>query len=260
MTVFGGDYSRYYDALYPDKDYDAEAAFVGGVLDAHFAPGGPRRLLELGCGTGRHAVRLARGGREILGVDRSEGMIARGRQELQAEPSEVRARVSFTHGDVRTFRSAERFDAVVSLFHVMSYLTADEDLGAAFETARAHLGPGGLFLFDAWYGPAVLADPPGVRVKRVPLPDGNLLRLSEPRHSTRTSQVEVQFTVFAFDPAGAVRDVARETHLMRYWFHNEIEAAARRARFEVLELGEWMTRRAPEPPPWNAYWVLRATP
>ncbi|HEY4744175.1 MAG TPA: class I SAM-dependent methyltransferase, partial [Desulfuromonadaceae bacterium] len=157
MTTFD-QYARYYDLLYRDKDYAAEADFVAGLLLAH-APEA-RTLLELGCGTGRHAEFLARQGFAVHGVDRSEGMLADAGRRRENLPDDVRGRLAFSPGDARDVRLGRHFDAVVSLFHVMSYMAEGRDLEHAFATARAHLAPGGVFLFDFWYGPAVLSDRP----------------------------------------------------------------------------------------------------
>ncbi|MFM6580781.1 MAG: class I SAM-dependent DNA methyltransferase, partial [Dolichospermum sp.] len=72
MTVFGN-YSRYYDLLYQDKDYLAEAKFIHDLIQTH-APSA-KTILELGCGTGRHAELLANYGYQIHGVDRSLEML-----------------------------------------------------------------------------------------------------------------------------------------------------------------------------------------
>ena len=74
MTVFGA-YSEYYDLLYTDKDYVGEVAFISGLLD-EYAPGA-RSLLELGCGSGRHAAMLAEQDRTVHGIDISEEMLAK---------------------------------------------------------------------------------------------------------------------------------------------------------------------------------------
>jgi SAM-dependent methyltransferase len=168
--------------------------------------------------------------------------------------------VTFAEGDIRSVRVGETFDAVVSLFHVMSYQTAQQDFETALATARAHLRPGGLFLFDAWYGPGVLTDPPSVRVKRASGPDFTVMRVAEPELRASESCVDVSFTVFVFSSPDEVARVVRETHRMRYWFRPEVAAAASRAGFEVVELSQWMTRSAPRTSTWNAFWVLRALP
>src|ERR1051325_10396521 len=86
------------------------------------------------------------------------------RVSLQALHAE---RVRFVKGDARNVRLGRRFGAVISLFHVMSYQTTNEDLSASFITAREHLERGGIFLFDCWYGPGVLTDRPSVTVKHL---------------------------------------------------------------------------------------------
>ena len=68
--------------------------------------------------------------------------------------------LTFTTGDIRDIRLNQRFDVVIALFHVISYQTTNDDVTAAFQTARQHLNPGGIFIFDVWYGPAVLTERP----------------------------------------------------------------------------------------------------
>ena len=89
-------YSRYYDLLYRDKDYAAEAQYVAGALRRH-APQA-KRLLELGCGTGGHAEHLARAGYAVDGFDVSDTMLARAAARRATLPPEVAARLSFGRG------------------------------------------------------------------------------------------------------------------------------------------------------------------
>ena len=154
-------YARYYDLLYREKDYAAEAEYVASHMRRH-APEAAN-ILELGCGTGAHAEHLARLGYTVHGVDQSDPMLARAAVRKSGLPAKTAAQLSFGRGDVRTVRTGAHYDVVISLFHVMSYQTSNADLRAAFTTAAAHLRPGGLFLFDFWYGPAVLAQQPEVR-------------------------------------------------------------------------------------------------
>jgi SAM-dependent methyltransferase len=254
------EYAKYYDLLYREKDYGAEAAFVATLLREHLPAAARWRILELGCGTGRHGRALAAEGHQVLGVDLSADMLELAVAELSAAAPEVRGRVDFSQGDLRRFRTDARFDAALSLFHVMSYQTSDDAIREGLETARAHLEPGGLFVFDAWYGPGVLADPPAVRVKRAQGADCSILRISEPALHARENRVDVTFTMIVRDAGGKVVDVVEELHPMRYLFAPEIARASRAAGFEVAEHGEWMTRRAPDERSWNAYWVLRAVP
>ncbi|HEX2722814.1 MAG TPA: class I SAM-dependent methyltransferase, partial [Gemmatimonadaceae bacterium] len=140
MTVFAG-YSRYYDLLYRDKDYAGEARWVAALIEKHAASA--RSLMEIGCGTGAHAAKLAGLGYDVTGVDMSEGMLAAANGRKRGLPPGLASRLDFAHGDARSVRLGRRFNAVISLFHVMSYQTSNADISAAFSTAREHLLPGG---------------------------------------------------------------------------------------------------------------------
>lgn len=227
-------YARYYDLLYRDKEYAAEASYVVSLVREH----APRatRILELGCGTGAHAEHLARLDCSVHGVDRSEVMLAGAAARKAGLPANLADRLSFGKGDVRTVRIGETYDSVISLFHVMSYQTTDADLAAAFGTAAAHLAPGGVFLFDFWYGPAVLAQRPEERVKRLEDDDIRVTRIAKPAMRVNENVVDVDYSVsIEVKASGQVQEV-RETHAMRYLFLPEIE--------QYLDPGKWAETKA----------------
>ena len=232
-------YAHYYDLLYRDKDYAGEAEYVA----THIRKQAPqaKRILDLGCGTGAHAEHLARMGYTVHGVDMSEAMLARAEARKANLPPEVAARLSFCLGDVRTVRTGETYDAVISLFHVMSYQTTNDDLQAAFTTAKVHLNPGGLFLFDCWYGPAVLTDPPVVRVKRLEDDEIEVLRIAEPVMHCNENVVDVNYQVMITEKATGKLEQIREKHRMRYLFVPEIYALAQRNELSVALIYEWMS-------------------
>jgi SAM-dependent methyltransferase len=252
VSVFAG-YSRYYDLLYRDKDYAGEASYVAALIRRH-APGA-RRVLELGCGTGAHAEHLARMGYAVHGVDQSETMLARAAARRAALPAETTARLSFGPGDARTVRTGETYDAVISLFHVMSYQTSNADLQAAFATAAAHLRPGGLFVFDFWYGPAVLTERPEPRTKLLEDERIKVRRLAEPVLHPGENVVDVNYTVFIEDKAAGGTQQVRETHRMRYLFLPEL-ALLRGATFAERATCAWMGEAAPDTRSWAGCQVL----
>ena len=147
-SVFGRDYAAAYDDLYHDKDYQAECDVISQVFDT-YAAGTVRRVLDLGCGTGGHAVILASRGYEVVGVDRSPEMLDRARARDSS--------ASFELGEITSFNFGQTFDAVLMMFAVLGYQARNADVQAALATVRRHLTPGGLFFCDFWYGPAVLA-------------------------------------------------------------------------------------------------------
>src|SRR5712692_10056924 len=139
-------YARYYDLLYADKDYAAEANYVIERLQGHRP--GLHKLVEFGSGTGRHGRLLARAGFDVTGLERSAQMLAQAHavasREGPVSPGAFRA----VEGDVRLSIVPGVFVAVGALFHVVSYQAANDDVLAMFRNAARHLAPSGLFFFD----------------------------------------------------------------------------------------------------------------
>lgn len=248
MSVFG-EYARYYDLLYRDKDYEAEVDFVTNLLRCH-APD-TSSILELGCGTGRHAELLARRGYRVHGIDRSEEMLADACLRRCSLAEEIQEKLAFSCADVRSVKLPDRFDAIISLFHVMSYMTDSADLHQVFDSVREHLKPGGLFLFDCWYGPAVLNDRPSVRVKRLADEELEITRIAEPVIHPNENVVDVNYDVHILHKHSKTAIRLSECHRMCYLFITEIrELFASHGMTPVL-FKEWLTGREPGFDSWN---------
>ena len=254
MTVFGT-YARYYDLLYCDKDYAAEAQYVHKLIQS-YAPGA-RSVLELGCGTGAHAVLLAREGYRIHGVDLSTDMLRRAEARLAEMPPEQASRLEFAQEDIRTVRINGQFDAVLALFDVINYQTTNEDLRATFATAKAHLKPGGVFIFDCWYGPAVLSDHPAVRIKRVEDEEITVTRIAEPVMCPNENRVDVKYQVFIKHKASGAVEELHERHRMRYLFVPETREFFAGVEMEMVAAYEWMTDHGPGFDTWSVCFVGR---
>ena len=249
--------SRVYDLLYKDKDYAAEAEFIHQCLCS--GDGVPETLLELGSGTGVHAHLLAQKGHSMKGVDLSAGMISRANALREQQPPDIRQRMEFHEGNVRTFKLGSKVDAVVSLFHVVSYQTTNGQVLDMFRNARDHLEPGGLFLFDVWYGPAVLDEPPAVRVKRAEGGGLEVTRLCEPALDVNRCTVDVRYTYLVREvPGGAVTE-SEEVHHMRYYFQPELEHFLESAGFQLAESFEWLTGTPLGSDTFGACFIAKAT-
>jgi SAM-dependent methyltransferase len=254
MSVFKG-YSRYYDLLYRDKDYSAEARHVHGIIQKHTP--GANSILELGCGTGAHAFHLASMGYTIHGIDQSTEMLAAANCRVKGASADIAARVRFNQADIRKARLSGRFDAVISLFHVISYLPTNDDLKSAFATARCHLNPEGLFIFDCWYGPAVLTEQPTVRIKRMEDDETRVVRIAEPVMAPNENRVDVNYQVFVMNRFGSQFEVLQESHRMRYLFLPEIELLLADSGLKLIDCFEWMTGRPPSSETWGVCCTCR---
>ncbi len=243
------EYSSYYDLIYADKDYQSEARYVVELLRRNGAGG--NRLINLGCGTGKHDAWFEQSGFDVLGVDLSETMIELARAGTRSE------RIRYEVGDARVFRADRSFDVVVSLFHVASYQTNNDDLRQYFSTAAAHLQPGGLFLFDFWFTPAVLTQRPEVRVKRVEDSAIRVTRIAEPSHDYAANTVVVDYDITVLPKTSNQCRRFTERHVMRYYSQPELTWYLDAAGFDALLFEEWMTGTPPSAETWGVVCVAR---
>jgi SAM-dependent methyltransferase len=256
MSVFGGQYASYYDLFYAEKNYPAEVAFVQDVI--HRYNPHANSVLEFGCGSARHAEEFVRTGFRVTGIDRSAEMIALGHERRKKLPPKLREQLNLMQSDATNFRSADKSDVVVSLFHVVSYQTTNEALRGIFNSAGSTLVSKGLFVFDFWYGPAVLTERPQVRIKRMTTPSHDLIRIAEPEHQVDRNVVDVSYTFISIDRETGVAEQQREIHSVRYLFLPEIEVLAASSGFEIVEAGEWLTGKSLHEHCWSGYVAARA--
>lgn len=243
-TVFGDRYAEMYDALYASKDYERECDRIEAAFSR--SPRDVRSVLDLGCGTGNHAIPLARRGYRVVGVDRSPGMLQRARDKAAQGSG---AQPEFVLGDLRDVRLGRSLDACIVMFAVLGYQTTDHDVLAALETIRRHLEPDGIFVFDVWNGAAVVTDGPGERTRTEPDGARRLVRVSSgtldlPRH---ICNVHIRQTLSEGD---TIVSESEETHAMRYFFPLELELLLDRAGFDVVEM-------ALDPGTWDMFVVAR---
>ena len=232
MTVFG-DYAQFYDDFYQEKDYSAECDFLERVF-RKFSPEQPKNILDLGCGTGGHVLRLAQRGYQVLGVDQSAEMLAKAGEKAFNLPG-IKHAPEFIQEDVRNLRLDRTFDAIISMFAVMSYMTTNDDLKKAFQTARRHLRPGGLFIFDAWFGPAVLAQNPSDRYKIVERDGGRVIRFAHPELDLLQHTVKVHYRVLELHGDHVLKET-KEIHAMRFLFPQEIAYYLNETGFNVHKI------------------------
>lgn len=236
-----------YDLLYGEKDTVAEAEWIASTLRAHGCPAGGD-LLEFGSGTGRHARILADKGFRVTGVEPSSDMLTR------ADPH---PQVTFLQGDTVSPKLSGTFDAVLALFHVMSYHTTLRDVHAFYETAAKHLNPGGLFAFDVWSTPAVHALVPESRLLEKADSQIAVSRTATPTEDIPHSLVTVTYDYTVKNLSTGTTSTFKESHAMRHFTATEIELLAETHGFEVLESREFMSERTPSRDTWGVWFTLR---
>jgi SAM-dependent methyltransferase len=251
MSQFGNLYSQYYDLLYSDKDYEGEVDYVIKLIKEN--SNNVETLLDMGCGTGVHAEIFCDKGYKVHGIDLSEDMLKTAETRRKGKED----RLTFTHSNIQNLNLNKKFDVVVSLFHVMSYQNSNNELIKAFDVAKDHLEEGGIFIFDFWYGPAVLTDLPVTRVKRLVGEKMKVTRLAEPVIHSYSNIVDVNFDVFIENLDSKEIFEKKELHKMRYFFDTELELICEQVGFDIQQKYEWMSGEKPNLNSWNVVWVLK---
>ncbi len=140
---------HYRDAALYDHEYRRRRDDVRHyVALARRLVGDGGRILELGCGSGRVTVPLARAGYQVTALDHEPAMLAALAARRARLPAAVAARITPVTGDLRTFALGRRFDLVIAAFNVVEHLYTRVEVDACFGAARRHLRPGGHFAFD----------------------------------------------------------------------------------------------------------------
>jgi SAM-dependent methyltransferase len=240
-------YSAYYDLLYAGKDYAGEAAFVDELI-RQYAPGS-RALLDLGCGTGIHDWELAQRGYSVVGIDQSETMLEVARTRAQEYPL-VRDKPQFIRGNLTSF-TTQPVDVIVSLFDVISYLPDYTSMRSTATHIAASLKPGGLLIFDCWYGPAVHAQQPGTRVRKLESDEIALTRIATSDFDFRHNRIDVNYDMFVRWKTSDRIDAFSELHPMRCYFEDELALLLQPFGLKMAFAMEWFTRAAPSQKTWS---------
>src|SRR4051812_4768658 len=145
--VDAGSREHYADAALYDYEYRrrrADVTFYRELANQRRAD----RVLELGAGSGRVTIPLARDGHHVVAVDQSKAMLGKLRARVAALSQSAAARVKVVAGDLRDFSVGGKFPLVIAAFNVLEHLYTRGELDACLRRVSAHLAPGGAFAFD----------------------------------------------------------------------------------------------------------------
>lgn len=135
------DKAELYDLMYAYKDYKAEAEELIGVIKANSKSGG-KKLLDVGCGTGKHLEHFAKEF-DVTGTDLNPGVLKVAAKRLP--------NVKFYEQDITDLKINEKFDAITCLLSVIGYSGTYEGLTKAIRGLAEHLNPGGVLLIEPWF-------------------------------------------------------------------------------------------------------------
>ena len=249
-------YAKYYDLFYDSKSYDEEAAYLAKQIECHIDPpgSGGLSLLEFGCGTGRHAVKLAKMGCKVTGVDLSVDMIRAA--NARVTPA-LKENLKFLVGDAKVCVLAREFDVVLANFHVASYQIKNSEIRKFVSNAANHIRHQGLYIFDFWYAPGVLSTLPEKRTRTYEDDQIKITRHANPRLIEYENLVEVTYFVNVYEKSCDSHEDFSETHKMRYFSIPEIKWILEAAGLKILEATESFSKSPPRLDTWSVTIVAK---
>ena len=243
------DYAHFYDLYYAEKDYAREVDFVLELASRFGAI--PSNVLDMGCGTGRHMEEFIKRDIKCDGFDISPEMLTHARQRLVGKD------VMIEEGDITSFENGKKYDLVIAMFAVMGYLIENEQLLSGLRTALKHMRPNGLFIFDGWFGPAVLDQKPEERCHEYDDEKGRVERKVVPRLDPVKQTVTINYEVNLIRDGETVKKISEE-HIMRFMFIQEMAIAMENAGLELIYYCPFMAPdREITTADWNIAFVAR---
>ena len=176
---------EFYDLIYSEwKDYEGEAERLAALLKLE-APGGTR-ILDVGCGPGRHAEILGRLGFQVDGIDLEPGFV-----EIAAGRC---PQGRFSVADMAAFDLGRTYDAVVCLFSAIGYVETPERLRTAAASMARHVRPGGLVVIEPWFAPGAFQGG-SLHLTTVDRPDLKVARVSRSQVAGAVSVLDFHYLV-----------------------------------------------------------------
>jgi len=255
---FGQGYADEYDVLYGDKNYETECDMLEAAF-TRYTNAPIKTILDVGCGTGNHAIPLAQRGYSVTGVDRSPAMLENARQKLlKGTPPLKDNQIKFLEGDARELDLNQNFDAVIMMFSVLGLQTTNADVLSALRLVRKNLKPGGIFAFDVWYGPAVLTIRPNDRIRVIPIENGQVIRSATGTLDIQRHLCAVHFHLWRMVNSHLVSETD-ETQSTRYFFPQELALFMEQANLELVHISAFGDLdQQPTDQTWNVFVVGRA--
>jgi SAM-dependent methyltransferase len=147
--IDSGSREHYSDPVLYDYEYRrrrADVTFYRQLAKQRLGTSG--RILELGCGSGRVTLPLARDGHEVVAVDQMPQMLARLNQRSEKLSKSAAKRIDTVPGDLCTFTVPGEFELAIAAFNVLEHLYTRGEFETCLRRVATHLGPGGAFAFD----------------------------------------------------------------------------------------------------------------
>lgn len=219
-------FAEYYDLMTEHKDYQKECDFIEEVL-SKFLKNPPSKVLDVGCGTGTHALELANRGYNVFAFDVAKPMI-----EI-AIKKDTKNEVQFSHGDITDYRG-KNFDAVICMFDTVNYLHSFFDFVNFLKDVRSSMSTKGIFIFDSWNGLAVMKIRPSSKLRVFDTERGKIYRYVEPELDIMEQKTILKYHCLVVKEKQVVGEF-NSIHNIKFYTPDQIKNALNPSGFTILK-------------------------
>lgn len=229
MTDIFRDYAKIYDIIYKDKDYLGECDFLVKIFKK-YAKEPVRDVLDVACGTGNHAMILAKKGFNMYAQDMSADMLGLARKKAKSKNLKIKFMPA---RPMQSFSHKRKFDAVIAMFSSIDYVIGHNDFKSTLKNIRACLKNTGIFTFDFWNKSYVLKHYSPSRKRIFADGDKKVVRISKTNLDRGNSVAKIEYTCHYFDNGRKLHSI-NESHRMKFYGISEIKKILNECGFETL--------------------------
>ncbi|UCE36996.1 MAG: class I SAM-dependent methyltransferase [Thermoplasmata archaeon] len=222
-------FGKYYDKIYcPTYNYKQECNDLENLFKK-YCEKSPENILDIGCGTGSHAIELCRRGFKVTGIDISPVMIKQAKKKAQAKNMDC----DFLVQDMRELNFNFKFDCAICMFGSFGYLTTKKDLGRFLGRLKKNLKKKSLFLFEFWNAKGAVKEFKSWNKAKDEKGNITVIRLNESRldEKTNIAKFSMEFIVYS---GSEIVDSFTEVHKLRCFSVSEISKILDEHGFDLL--------------------------
>ena len=248
MLVFKKNYSKIYDILYSKKNYKSEVNYIIKLLKKFDLKS--NRILDLGCGSGRHLSYFIKKNYKVTGVEKNKNMIDQAPKYLQKY---------IIKSNIEDLKLKKKHDIILCLFNVIGYFNSDILLNRFFKTVSVHLKKNGVFIFDFWLSQAVHYLKPRKKIKYFSNEDFYIKKTSIPKIINKKI-INIKFNFICNEKMKNKNKKFfsfSETHKIRHFSINELILCANKFNLTYCNSYSMLTHKHASKKSWNACAIFR---
>ena len=227
---FGNDYAELYDSFYFDKDYDGETQMLEKILKQYGCNPGDT-LLDIGCGTGNHAIRMAQKEYNVIGIDPSRRMLQIAKEKAIKDGVKIRLKEE----GLPNLSLNTRYKGIECMFNVIDYVLKDEDVLKSFNNIYNVLDDKGVFIFDFRNAFPSLKEYSPTKVLHITDNGKDIVRVSQSSIDPKTRIFHTRYKCYIYEDNSFVEKFNDE-HYVRAFFPGEIENFLYQSGFKLKEM------------------------